>query len=368
MPWTGIGYLPGGNQRHGAGGQVAANTVQGLVARQVGVGAAAALVEGRAGGAVGGAGLEGAVGAANGAGDESRGVEAGPGAVGGVAKVKLEPGAEELADRGQRHGAGLAAHAALGVGVKDDVLRGAGGDGEGQGLVAGEEAVDAAVGADLVPDLALHGGAGAVDGLDGVGVLADNVGLDELDVGAVAVAAGVAGVGDFGGGGALVLLELGGRAAGKGLVGRDAAAGGARGRAGGRSGRRGGRRGNRSSRRGRRAAAAGGGGLGDGGRGGGGRRCGRGADDGGDGSDGGLVGGLEGRAALGPGDDLAVNGGGDDHVVALLGLELLVDGAVQVSVAGRVSRDANGGKEEGVCETHIVVSRVLLGVFLVFDL
>ena len=37
-----------------------------------------------------------------------------------------------------------------------------------------------------------------------------------------------------------------------------------------------------------------------------------------------------------------------------------MDGAVQVGVARRVSRDADGGKEDGVCETHVVDLRCLV--------
>lgn len=244
---------------HGAG-DLATNAVG------IGINSAVGVVEaGTTGGDGGAEGVGGVVGAdlhagdgeAGGLGDDGRSIVARPALVALVLEVPLGPGAGDGAVRGLLDvvlaGALEASAATLRVLVEGDVLRGAGGQLEGGG-VGTEEAVDATVLTNLVPDQAVQVLGGTVEA-GGVVVLLGEVRAGEQDLVAAVVGAGadVAGVLDLVEGGTL----LGGAAqvseAGEGA---DALAGGrggggvGGGLGGGRRGGSGGRRGGGSSSRG----------------------------------------------------------------------------------------------------------------------
>lgn len=295
------------------------------------------------GGGVLGADLHASDGEAGSLGNNGRSIVARPAVVALVLEVPLGPGAGNgavgsLLDVGLA-GALEAGTATLGVLVEGDVLLGASGQLEGGGLGT-EEAVDATISADLVPDEAVQVLA-ATKELGGVVVLVGKVrvGKQDLVAAVVSAGAGVAGVLDLVEGGALGL----GSAAEVGEAGElgDALAGGggvgARGGLGGGGGR--------------------GGGRGGGGRGGG---WGRGGDGGdvhvGDGVGLGLVGddGGGGSGAvvlsLDPGDGDTV----DDSVDGVTDGALLVLGAllvVEAGVARRVGGGTDGAEQEEGCET-----------------
>jgi hypothetical protein len=168
-----------------AGGNVETEAVQGLHASEEGVLTVATGVDGGAG--IVAADLQAGDIQAESSSDEAGGVGTGPAIVGLVAKVPLGPGGGELAKAGQGHGALVADDTALGVLVGSKVLLAAGGDDEADGLVAVEEAVDAAVRSNLVVGDALV--VLIVNVLDDgeVLVLLSDVGLDKHHVAAIVV-------------------------------------------------------------------------------------------------------------------------------------------------------------------------------------
>ena len=134
-----------------AGRDVQTDTVRGLHAGEVGVGALTASLDSRAG-AVATADLQGGDGHASGSGNEAGGVSAAPVVVLAVAIVPLDPGVGVLADTGGRDAAGTTRGTALRIVVGSDDLAATGGEVEAQSLVVLPEAVEAATGANLVPD------------------------------------------------------------------------------------------------------------------------------------------------------------------------------------------------------------------------
>lgn len=280
----------------GTGLDVAADTVRGLHAAEIGILSRSAGVDVRANTLAADAhagNLQTELGR-----DKSRGVEAGPLVVGLVSKVGLDPGTGELAKRRQVNGATAAGAANLGVALDGNVGLATNGEVEVNGLVVLKEAVDATIGTNFVPaDTGLRGAA-CVDKLHGVVVRGRSAGRNLHDVAAViAGSASVAGVGNLSEGSALLVAVAEGLVAGAG-VGRGA------------GGSHGGDR--------------------DGGRGdGGGRGCRR------------RNGGGRRRSRLLGHDELAANNG---------------TVSVAVSVVARVSRGAHGGgQDNGGGELHRVV-------------
>lgn len=255
-------------------------------------------------------------------GDEAGGISTGPATVGLVGHVELEPGGGELAEAGQGDAANTASTATLGVGVDGDDAVAGGGEGELDGLVAGEETVDATIGTNLVPAGTLLGLRARVLKGDNVVVLGGDAGVDNHHVAAVvALDTDVALVGNLGESSTLGLLstaEGGGNTAT---------------RAGSLGGGRGGRAGGDSV------------GVGSDGSHGSRSSSGRGGDD------------------LGDGDGLV----GDDKVTG----EVVSD-TVEVSMATGVGRHAEGGGQEdsgrgelhccGCCELLMLVKRLFIVV------
>mgnify|MGYP005987995881 FL=1 len=164
---------------------VETQTVESLHATEESVVASAARVDDRAGTAVAessSGNVESVLGR-----DQARNVTSSPALVGLVAEVHLEPCGSELSEAGQRESAALVASAStLSVAVGSDVLSGTSLEVEGQSLVAGEESVDTAILANLVPALA-DGVATVVVDFNGVVVLVGNAALDEHPVATVVV-------------------------------------------------------------------------------------------------------------------------------------------------------------------------------------
>lgn len=283
-------------QLDGASGDVEAKTVLVGSAGDESVVALAAGVDCRAGAAV--ADLAAGDIQVLGSGDEGRAVGAGPAAVAVAAEVELDPGAGPLAKRGLGHGVGGECAEALGVGVDRDGLCFAGGEGEGQSAVP--EAIDETCWSDLVTARDLVGHIGDVGVDRGVVVLGGDAVIDGHDVASpVACYADITGGSDVRKGCALAL---------------GAAAEGHKG-----SGRGGGC--SRDGSGGGRGYSGSSGSLGDG-------------DGGGDGS----------RRR-----ELAVDGLVEGR------LALLMDGAVEMRVAGRVGNGAEGtSQNEDIGELHLV--------------
>jgi hypothetical protein len=296
------------------------------------------------GGVVLGADLHAGDGQASTLGDDGRSIVARPALVALVLEVPLGPGAGDGAVRGLLDsalaGALEASTATLGVLVEGDVLHTASRQGE-SGRVGTEEAIDATVGANLVPDHAVQV-LGGTEELGSVVVLVGelSVGQQDLVAAVVGLGAGVTGILDLVEGGTLLgsLANIG-----KAGEGGDTLAGG-------------GRRGGGSGLGGRRGRGGGGGGR-DGSRRGGSRGGGGGGNLHVSDGIGGLVGddGGSGRRAvvlgLHPGDSDTVNDGVDGVTNgALLVLRAVL--VVETSVARRVGRGAESAEqEEGCCET-----------------
>lgn len=229
-----------------ARGAVEAQAIHSRSAGNEGVLAAATGVDGRADALLGAssANIEAWDLHAGSGGNEGRGVPTGPTAVGEVANITLDPGTGELADGGQRNAADAASAADLGVAVDGDGLLATSGQGELQGLVAVEEAVDTAIGSDLVPASALSVAASIVEN-HGVLVLADEVVLDGHDVASVLTAStNIALISNLGGGSTLAVAALAELGVGR-NTGALAARGGVLGRGSGRRSRGGDRSGGR---------------------------------------------------------------------------------------------------------------------------
>lgn len=111
-------------------------------------------------------------------GDKARSIGAGPATVALTAEVKLEPSTGNETHSGGRNLLGGTGAATLGVLVESNDLRALARDGEVEGNVLGEETVDQALGADLVPASTLLVLAVVVLEGGGVGVLVGDVRVD----------------------------------------------------------------------------------------------------------------------------------------------------------------------------------------------